>query len=153
MRALLLVLALVGLAFSAGEADVDVHWHSYTDGLKKAAKESKLMFVSLYADWCVPCRIMEKNVYPEPSVAKLLNERFVAVRLNVESKDTIKCDGLVKTVERCYFDVWNLSAVPSLVLVAPKGMSILTLTQSMDAEEMRYLLNQFLIKEKEWIAQ
>ena len=29
-----------------------------------------------------------------------------------------------KTVERCYFDVWELSAVPSFVLVAPKGMSI-----------------------------
>lgn len=153
MRFLLVLLSVVCMAFAASEKEVDVRWYSYADGLKKAAKESKLMFVSLYADWCVPCRIMEKNVFPDPSVANLLNERFIPVRLNAESQDTITCDGLVKTVERCYFDVWNLSAVPSLVLVAPKGMSILTLTQSMDAEDMNYLLKQFLYKEKEWIAQ
>lgn len=152
-RLVALLLLSVGLSFAVPlKKDKEVHWLSYTEGLKKAAKESKLVFVSVYADWCIPCQIMEKNVYSDPSVATLLNSRFIPVKLNAESQDSIVCDGQAKTVERCYFDVWELSAVPSFVLVAPKGMSILTLTQSMDAADMRYLLNQFLIKEKEWIA-
>lgn len=153
MRILLLVFIAACLAIAApAKKDTVVHWMTYTDGLNKASKESKLMFVSVYADWCLPCRIMEQNVYTDPEIASLLNSRFIPAKLNAESQDKIKCDGQVKTAERCYFDVWSLTAVPSIVLVAPKGMSILTLTQSLDVNDMRYLLKQFLIKEKEWIA-
>lgn len=153
MRIALLLLLSVCFAFAAPlKKDTKVHWLSYTEGLKKAAKESKLMFVSVYADWCIPCQVMEKNVYTDPSVATLLNSRFIPVKLNAESQDSIVCDGQAKTAERCYFDVWELSAVPSYVLVAPKGMSILTLTQSLDVTDMRFLLEQFLRKESEWIA-
>lgn len=153
MRIVALLLLGVSLSFAVPlKKDKEVHWLSYTEGLKKAAKESKLMFVSIYADWCIPCQVMEKNVYSDPSVATLLNSRFIPVKLNAESQDSIVCDGQAKTAERCYFDVWELSAVPSYVLIAPKGMSILTLTQSLDAGDMKYLLDQFLTKEKEWIA-
>lgn len=153
MRIVVLLLVAVSLSFAIPlKKDNKVHWVSYTEGLKRAAKESKLVFVSIYADWCIPCHVMEKNVYTDSNVATLLNSRFIPVKLNAESQDTIMCDGQAKTAERCYFDVWNLSAVPSYVLVAPKGMSILTLTQSLDVEDMKFLLNQFLIKEKEWIA-
>lgn len=153
MRTLLLVLvaACFSLAVPA-KRDTVVHWLSYTEGLDKASKESKLLFVSVYADWCIPCRIMEKTVYSDPKIVATLNARFIPVKLNAESQDKIKCDGQVKTVERCYFDVWNLTAVPSIVLVAPKGMSILTLSQSVDVDDMQFLLKQFLFKEKEWIA-
>ncbi len=44
-------------------------------------------------------------------------------------------------------------AVPSYVLIAPKGLSILTYSQGLSADEMRMLLMQFLNKEEEWIRQ
>ena len=46
-----------------------VHWMDYTTALAKAKQNPKLIFVDLYADWCVPCRIMEANVYSDPTVA------------------------------------------------------------------------------------
>ena len=107
--------------------------------------------MDLYADWCVPCRIMEANVYSDPTVASLLNTRFYSVKLNADSQDTIMCDGQKKTVQRCYFDVWELSALPAFVLIAPKGLSILTVTDSMSPQELQLMLYQFLEKEKEWI--
>ena len=61
----------------------------YTTALAKAKQNPKLIFVDLYADWCVPCRIMEANVYSDPTVASVLNSRFYAVKLNAESQDTI----------------------------------------------------------------
>ena len=54
---------------------------------------------------------------------------------------------------RCFFDVWKLNGVPSFVLIAPKGLSILTLTQSLESSEMRLLLQHFLKKEKEWVLE
>ncbi len=129
-----------------------VHWMNYTEALKKAKSSNKLMFVDLYADWCVPCRIMDANTYSDPTVASLLNTRFISAKLDVDSQDTIVCDGKKKTVQRCYFDVWNLSVLPAFVLIAPKGLSILTIKDSYTAEEMKYLLYQILEKEEEWIS-
>ena len=129
-----------------------VHWMGYAEALEKAKSAPRLIFVDLYADWCVPCRIMDANVYSNPTVASLLNTRFISTKLDVDSQDTITCDGKRKTVQRCYFDVWKLSVLPAFVLIAPKGLSIMTIKDSFTAEEMKYLLYQILEKEKEWIS-
>ena len=156
MKAYLWVVMALSLALSAFAAPPAkpklVHWMGYTDALEMAKKSNKLVFVDLYADWCVPCRIMDANTYTDPTVASLLNTRFISAKLNVDSQDTIVCDGKRKTVQRCYFDVWNLSVLPAFVLIAPKGLSILTVKDSYTAEEMKYLLYQILEKEKEWIS-
>ncbi len=162
IRSLLVLLLFAAMGYAApastsGEssgtaADSTVRWFKYSDALKIAKIQKKLIFVDLYADWCVPCRVMDVNVYRDPRVVKLLNERFLPVKLDADSQEKILCDGKKKTVQRCYYDVWELKALPALVLVAPKGMSILTVTQSMSADEMEYLLNQFLSKEQEWIV-
>lgn len=128
-----------------------VHWMGYSEALEKAKNSAKLVFVDLYADWCVPCRVMDANVYSDPTVASILNTRFYPVKLNTDSQDTIMCDGQKKTVQECYFQVWELHALPAFVLIAPKGLSILTVTDSMSPQELQMLLLQFLDKEKEWI--
>ena len=155
MKPCLWVVALLCLALSAFAAPPPkpklVHWMNYTEALEKAKESSKLIFVDLYADWCVPCRIMDANTYSDPTVASLLNTRFVPVKLDADSQDTIVCDGKRKTVQRCYFDVWELSVLPAFVLVAPKGLTILTVSDSMSPQEMKSLLLQFLVKEEEWI--
>ncbi len=151
LHVLLVVLLWVGFAQSAQPAPKLVHWMDYTEALEKAKNGKKLIFVDLYADWCVPCRVMDKNVYSNPTVAALLNNRFIPVKLDADSQDTISCDGQLKTAQRCYFDVWELKALPAFVLVAPNGMSILTVTDSMSPQEMQMLLYRFLEKEKEWI--
>lgn len=130
-----------------------VKWMGYDEALEKAKTAPRLIFVDMYADWCVPCRIMDKNVYSDPTVASILNTRFYAVKLDADSQDSIMCDGVKNTVQRCYFDVWELHALPAFVLVAPKGMSILTVTDSMSPQELQYMLYQFLEKEKEWMSQ
>ena len=150
---ILSVLCLVLSAFAAPPPKPKlVRWLDYTEALEKAKTSKKLIFVDLYADWCVPCRIMDANTYSDPTVASLLNTRFISTKLDVDSQDTITCDGKRKSVQRCYFDVWNLSVLPAFVLIAPKGLSIMTIKDSFTAEEMKYLLYQILEKEKEWIS-
>ena len=128
-----------------------VQWLKYEDALEKAQKDPKLIFVDLFADWCVPCHVMDKNVYMNPTVANTLNKKFYAVKLDADSQDTISCDGKRNTVKKCFSEVWELYALPAFVLVAPKGLSILTVTDSMSPQEMMSLLDKFLEKEKEWI--
>lgn len=152
IRLLLCALLLAAVCASAAKPKpAMVHWMDYTEALKTAKKTPKLIFVDLYADWCIPCRVMDANVYSDPSVASLLNTRFLPVKLDADSQDSIVCDGQKNTVQRCYFDVWELSALPAFVLIAPKGLTILTVTDSMSPQELQIMLYQFLEKEKEWI--
>lgn len=148
--ALCLLLAVYAIAAKARPRLV--RWMGYEEALEKAKNAPRLIFVDMYADWCVPCRVMDKNVYSDPTVVSLLNTRFYPVKLDAESQDSIVCDGKKNTIQRCYFDVWELEALPAFVLLAPKGNSILTVTQSMSPQEMQYLLYEFLEKEKEWFA-
>ncbi len=128
-----------------------VRWENFSDALLAAKSDHKMLFVDIVADWCLPCREMDRTTYRDRTVSSILNSRFHPVRLDQGSQDTIECDGKRLPVERCFFDVWNLSAVPSYVLVAPKGLSILTYSQGLSADEMRMLLMQFLGKEEEWV--
>lgn len=143
---------LTGNALSA-EPESSVRWELYPSALTAAAEDGKMIFVDIVADWCIPCREMDKTTYRDEAVVKILNERFHPVRLNQASTDTLLCDGKRLPGDRCFFDVWNLQAVPSYVLIAPKGLSILTYSNALDAKEMQSLLEQFLRKEKEWLAQ
>lgn len=146
----LLVLAFAGAAFAQLPVQRSVRWMGYDEALAKAKKSPRLIFVDLYADWCIPCRVMDKNVYSDPSVAASLNNRFYAVKLNADSQDSISCDGIRNTVKRCFFDTWELNSLPAFVLLAPKGLTILTVTESMSPQEMQGLLQKFLLKEEEW---
>ena len=155
---ILCVVFLSGVAFAAqasGKAPVVpqslVQWMDYSTALEKAKKEPKLIFVDMYADWCIPCRVMDKNVYMNPTIASLLNKKFYPVKLDVDSESPIVCDGKKATAKKCFSEVWELNVLPSFVLVAPKGLSILTVTDSMSPQEMQMLLDKFLEKEKEWI--
>ena len=152
------VVFLSGVVFAApnsGKAPVIpqslVQWMDYSTALEKAKTEPKLIFVDMYADWCIPCRVMDKNVYMNPTVASILNKKFYPVKLDVDSEAPIVCDGKKASAKKCFSEVWELNVLPSFVLVAPKGLSILTVTDSMSPQEMQMLLDKFLEKEKEWI--
>ncbi len=57
-----------------------IQWLGWSDGLERARKESKPIFLLVYADWCPHCRALGA-VFEDPEVAKLA-ERFVMVRQN-----------------------------------------------------------------------
>ena len=161
-RLIFLVCAGLSFAFAADSPKLkkavtttreSVHWEDYTAALSAAQKDQKMIFVDIVADWCIPCREMEKTTYRDKQVVETLNKRFHPVRLNQAAEDTIQCDTKRLPVNRCFFNVWNLQAIPSYVLIAPKGLSILTYSDGLDADQMNMLLMQFLSKEKEWLAQ
>jgi thioredoxin 1 len=50
----------------------------------KAKAENKLIFMDAYASWCGPCKMMQRNTFPDPLVGKLFNEKFVSVAYDME---------------------------------------------------------------------
>ncbi len=40
---------------------------------KKASDQMLMLFVDVYADWCGPCKVMDREVYADATVADYMN--------------------------------------------------------------------------------
>lgn len=57
---------------------------SFKEAQAKAKAEGKMIFMDAYASWCGPCKMMQKNTFPDEIVGKLFNEKFVSVAYDME---------------------------------------------------------------------
>lgn len=71
----------------SGQVDfTEVTTISEMNEAKKLANEQKLfLFVDVYANWCGPCKAMDREVYTDPAVSTYLNSNFVNVRMDGET--------------------------------------------------------------------
>jgi len=67
-------------------------WHKYDEGLAKARKEKKHTLVAFYTNWCGWCRRMDKLTFADEEVKKVLNESYVAIKVNAQSKEKVEVD-------------------------------------------------------------
>jgi thioredoxin-related protein len=61
-----------------------VKWMSFEQAVEKSKTEKRKIFIDVYTDWCGWCKVMDKNTFPDPEIAKMLNENFYPVKLDAE---------------------------------------------------------------------
>jgi thioredoxin-related protein len=66
-----------------------IHWHTFQEAIALSKTEKKKIFIDVFTDWCGWCKVMDRNTFPDPVIAKYMNEHFYAVKLNAEMKDTV----------------------------------------------------------------
>ncbi|NUN49776.1 MAG: DUF255 domain-containing protein [Candidatus Brocadiae bacterium] len=72
-------------AAAVAHADGKVEWMTDHDAALKKAKESgKLLHVHFQAEWCGPCKVMEKETFGDAETAAFLNETFVNVLIDTD---------------------------------------------------------------------
>lgn len=74
------------LALGIGTAQAQVKFEtSSTDAVREMAiKEKKLVLIDLYATWCPPCKMMERDVFSRKDVGEFIAERFVAAKFDTD---------------------------------------------------------------------
>jgi thioredoxin-related protein len=81
----------------------------FEDALFKASSENKKIIVDVYTDWCTWCKKMDKEVYANKDIKKLIEDNFIFVKLNAEGKEKINYNGKKYTEEELsyFFDVFS----------------------------------------------
>src|SRR5262247_4097621 len=64
-----------------------IDWQPWSEKVFARAKaEQKLVLLDLGAVWCHWCHVMDEITYRDPEVIRLLRERYIAVRVDQDSR-------------------------------------------------------------------
>lgn len=64
-----------------------IHWEKWTDDLfDRAKREHKFVYLDLEAVWCHWCHVMDDITYRDPDVVRLMNERYIAVKVDQDAR-------------------------------------------------------------------
>ncbi|MES2268014.1 MAG: thioredoxin fold domain-containing protein [Bacteroidota bacterium] len=110
---------------------------------EKAKKENKYIFVDCYTTWCVPCKVMAKEVFPQPEVADFFNEKFVSIALQFDETKLDNADIKRWRAEVKRFDKeYKINAYPTYLFFSPDGAVVHSVIGGSDSKA-------FLIKAKQ----
>lgn len=71
-------------------ADNPVNWYPWgNEAFEKARKENKAIFLSIGYSSCHWCHVMEEESFKDEATAKILNEHFIAVKVDREERPDI----------------------------------------------------------------
>ncbi len=67
-----------------------VDWYPWGDqAFEKAKRENKLIFLSVGYAACHWCHVMERESFTDPDIARIMNERFVCVKVDREERPDV----------------------------------------------------------------
>ncbi|MBI1930641.1 thioredoxin domain-containing protein [Candidatus Poribacteria bacterium] len=67
-----------------------VEWYTWgPEALERAKTENKPIFLSIGYSTCYWCHVMERKVFSNPEIAKLMNEKFINIKVDREERPDI----------------------------------------------------------------
>lgn len=112
------VLGILILLISFGQLSaqgIDFMEGSWKEVVEKAQKEDKLIYMDAFAVWCGPCKMMAKNIFPDPQVGEKYNELFVNYSVDAEKGEGID---LAKQ--------YKVTAYPTHLYINPHTQEVVT---------------------------
>lgn len=88
---------------------IDFKKGTFEEIQKIAQKEGKLIFIDVYTEWCGPCKMLDKSVFPKKEVGDFINANFVSLKIDAEKEG--------KALAKKY----NVTAFPTLLYILPSG--------------------------------
>ncbi len=124
-----------------------VRWMTMAQALAAQKKEPKKIIIDFYADWCAPCKDMEKNTFNHPELAKIINEKFYAVKFESDGNETINFAGHTftnpdykskksKNGLHQFSKYMNINIIPTMVFLDEKTDPITSLSGVLKAKEV-----------------
>ena len=94
--------------------------------ISKAKQEEKLIFLDIYATWCGPCKMLDRDVYPDPELGTYYNSNFINIKMDGET-----AFGRTKAAQ------YALRAYPSMYYLTPDDQVLATIVGVRQAPELK----------------
>ena len=106
-----------GLAAGRGGApESAIAWSPFSkERLAEATAAGRPVFIDSFADWCIPCKEMDKLTFSRPDVIAASRE-FVMLKADLTSNK----DAGVKA----FYKKFGIKGVPTLIFIKPDGSEI-----------------------------
>jgi len=67
-----------------------INWMTLEEAYAATQKEPRKILVDVYTGWCGWCKVMDQKTFTDEKVAEFVNQKYYAVKLDAEMKDTIR---------------------------------------------------------------
>lgn len=104
----------------------------YLEAKSLAKAESKYLFIDFYADWCVPCKQMEKFAFATPEIYNHVNRNFIATKVDVD---------LFSGMDIA--DTFNIKVYPTIIILDKKGKEVARATGYKTPDELEAIIKPF----------
>ena len=81
-----ILIAAIGLyaCTVAAREKLTIIEQDYELAKRTAAQQHKLLIVDFYTTWCVPCKVLDKTIFKNDSIAGRISENFVVLKYDAE---------------------------------------------------------------------
>jgi len=109
----------------------NVAWaENFTLAQHQAADSDKPIILYFTGEWCVPCRIMKRQVWADQEVTALVNDQFIPVALDVDDPEN------ADLMER-----YNIVGPPVIIVTDMEGNALRWRVGGMSKADFLELLN------------
>ncbi len=105
---LILSICIQSLSFCQGIEFLEVN---LKQAISKAQEENKHIFIDFYTNWCAPCKLMDRDVFPLEELGTYFNSKFINLKINAEKGE----EGPELATK------YNIKAFPTFVILDKNG--------------------------------
>ena len=114
------LLALITLSQSAVAGDLFVVG-DFAAAQEKAKASGKLVMIDFAAEWCGPCKMLDRTTWKDEGVISAVTEKAVAVRVDVDENRELAAQ-------------FRIRSIPTIIFIDGEGKEVSRLIGYRDAE-------------------
>jgi thiol:disulfide interchange protein DsbD len=138
---LLVGIVFLGIAFwwgmpaGEGSSGPEVDWKPYSEQLMEQRGSGVPIVIDFYADWCIPCKELDKNSFSDQRVIDI-SKNYLMLKSNLTRENSPEVKALISQ--------FGIRGVPTIVFIGPDGEERrdLRIVQYEDADEVLTRLQQ-----------
>jgi thioredoxin-related protein len=84
---------LLALLMSFNGIAQEIKWMTLEEAVALQKKAPRKIMMDVYANWCGPCKMLDKNTFQNKDVANYVNKNYYAVKFNGEGNEVVNFNG------------------------------------------------------------